>query len=102
MDPAKQQSHQVLTKTSPWATTSSRSELASALITRWQQGRLHPVRVPTRTLTQRPQHRLTQSRLNNRMLKIGVIPLPKARIIAIGLNISFRQRLELPFHIRSR
>src|SRR6266480_6240712 len=102
MDPAKQQSHQVLTKTSPWATTTSGSELASALITRWQQGRLHPVRVPTRTMTQRPQHRLTQSWLNDRLLKIGVIPLPKARIICIRLKISIRQRLELTFHIRSR
>src|SRR5947209_5718240 len=101
MNPGEQQSHQVLTKASPRATTTSRSELASALITRWQQGRLHPVRVPTRTMTQRPQHRLTQSWLNDRLLKIGVIPLPKARTIAIGLNISFRQRLELPFHIRS-
>src|SRR5437016_8890705 len=102
MNPGEQQGHQVLTKASPRATTAGRSELASALITRWQQGRLHPVRVPTRTLTDRPEHRLTQRWLNNRLLKIGVIPLPKARIIAIGLNISFRQRLELPFHIRSR
>src|SRR6266566_1680595 len=101
MDPAEQQSHQVLTKTSPWATTTSGSELAITLITRWQQGRLHPVHAPTRTLTERPEHRLIECWLNDRVLKIEVIPLPKARIIAIGLNISFRQRLELTFHIRS-
>src|SRR2546430_16795042 len=102
MNPGEQQSHQMLTKASPRATTTSGSELASALITRWQQGRLHPVRVPTRTMTQRSQHRLTQSRLNDPLLKIEVIPLPKARTIAIGSQISFRHPLGPTFYIRSR
>src|SRR5258708_34589993 len=101
MDPGEQQGHQVLTKASPWATTASVNHLVSTLITCWQQGRLDAVRTPTRTVTERPEYRLTQGWLDDRVLKIVVISLSKARIIARGFNISFRERLELPFHIRS-
>src|SRR5712691_9514369 len=101
MDPGEQQSHQVLAKAPLWAATASRNHLVSTFITCWQQSRLDAVRAPTRTLTERPEHRPTQGGLNNCVLKIGVIPLPKARNIAIALKISFRQRIELTFHIRS-
>src|SRR6266849_9634914 len=101
MDPGEQQSHQMLAKTSPWATTARGNHLMRTFITRWQQSRLDAVRAPTRTLKERPEHRPTQGWFNDLVLKIVVIPLPKARNIAITLNISFRQRLELTFHIRS-
>src|SRR5712691_12333942 len=101
MDPGEQQGHQVLAKASPWATTASGNHLVSTLITRWQQGRLDAVETPTRTGIERPEHRFIQGRLDNSVLKIVAISFSKARIIAIGLNISFRERLELTFHIRS-
>src|SRR5438445_698775 len=101
MEPGEQQSHQVLTKASPRATTASGNYLVRTFITCWQQGRLDAVRTPTRIVTEHPEYRLTQGCLNDRMLKIVVISLSKAHIIGIGLNFSFRERLELTFHIRS-
>src|SRR5437867_8499031 len=52
-------------------------------------------------MTERPEHRLTQDRLDDSVMKIVVISFAKARIIGRGLNISFRQRFELTFHIPS-
>src|SRR6266496_769653 len=52
-------------------------------------------------MAERPKYRFTQIWLDDRMVKIVVVALLKTCFIAIRLKISFRERLELTFHLRS-
>ncbi len=101
MEPGEQQSHQMLAETSSWAITGSVSRRVSTSFACWQQGRLDAVLAPTRTVTERPEHRLTQGWLDDNVIEIVVMSFSKARIIGRGLNNSLRQRLELIFPISS-